>query len=141
MTGRQEYDRTKDRQRILGKYMIDAYNLYSIPNVYYVEWENGILSNLFYAFLTYHGYTIKVFAVCFPYKSFNFYAKKNFPNKCGGNRLLDQGTFVLPFFFEKNVFTIYISFNLFVFGWHNTYIKHQRTENSCHFRYLLVCYV
>jgi hypothetical protein len=23
MTGRQEYDRTKDRQRILGKYMID----------------------------------------------------------------------------------------------------------------------
>jgi hypothetical protein len=24
MTGRQEYDRTKDRQRILGKYMIDA---------------------------------------------------------------------------------------------------------------------
>jgi hypothetical protein len=27
MTGRQEYDRTKDRQRILGKYMIDAYEL------------------------------------------------------------------------------------------------------------------
>ncbi len=25
MTGRQEYDRTKDRQRILGKYMIDVY--------------------------------------------------------------------------------------------------------------------
>jgi hypothetical protein len=24
MTGRQEYDRTKDRQRILGKYMIDT---------------------------------------------------------------------------------------------------------------------
>ena len=24
MTGRQEYDRTKDRQRILGKYMIDS---------------------------------------------------------------------------------------------------------------------
>jgi hypothetical protein len=24
MTGRQEYDRTKDRQRILGKYMIDC---------------------------------------------------------------------------------------------------------------------
>ncbi len=24
MTGRQEYDRTKDRQRILGKYMIDG---------------------------------------------------------------------------------------------------------------------
>ncbi len=24
MTGRQEYDRTKDRQRILGKYMIDV---------------------------------------------------------------------------------------------------------------------
>ncbi len=25
MTGRQEYDRAKDRQRILGKYMIDYY--------------------------------------------------------------------------------------------------------------------
>jgi hypothetical protein len=25
MTGRQEYDRTKDRQRILGKYMIDEH--------------------------------------------------------------------------------------------------------------------
>jgi hypothetical protein len=25
MTGRQEYDRTKDRQRILGKYMIDIF--------------------------------------------------------------------------------------------------------------------
>ena len=24
MTGRQEYDRTKDRQRILGEYMIDV---------------------------------------------------------------------------------------------------------------------
>jgi hypothetical protein len=33
MTGRQEYDRTKDRQRILGKYMIDK--------VSYV-WERGI---------------------------------------------------------------------------------------------------
>ena len=28
MTGRQEYDRTKDRQRILGKYMIDTKNIY-----------------------------------------------------------------------------------------------------------------
>jgi hypothetical protein len=27
MTGRQEYDRTKDRQRILGKYMIDYWVL------------------------------------------------------------------------------------------------------------------
>ncbi len=27
MTGRQEYDRTKDRQRILGKYMIDGQRL------------------------------------------------------------------------------------------------------------------
>jgi hypothetical protein len=31
MTGRQEYDRTKDRQRILGKYMIDTvYTMYEI---------------------------------------------------------------------------------------------------------------
>jgi hypothetical protein len=33
MTGRQEYDRTKDRQRTLDKYMIDCrYYIYDIPH-------------------------------------------------------------------------------------------------------------
>jgi hypothetical protein len=33
MTGRQEYDRTKDRQRILDEYMIDLHNKRSVSIV------------------------------------------------------------------------------------------------------------
>ncbi len=45
MTGRQEYDRTKDRQRILGKYMIDFFSLFLIP---------FFPSHLFFSFLLPH---------------------------------------------------------------------------------------
>jgi hypothetical protein len=48
MTGRQEYDRTKDRQRILGKYMIDSfYRILScitcVRELHYLRGGGGIL--------------------------------------------------------------------------------------------------
>ncbi len=55
MTGRQEYDRTKDRQRILGKYMIDRIDTNTIDcqgsgSRSPIQYVPGVLGVLFLAF-------------------------------------------------------------------------------------------